>query len=101
MTKLNFNQLQHNVSITSDAIFRDSQTQKIIGLVFRNFVGREDVQQWASTVIDDSIRMKKSIRLEDSRTIALEGYSAGSCNVPMFGWVKNLKTKVDAITFLD
>jgi hypothetical protein len=101
LAKLDFNQLQHNVGVTSDAIFRDSQTQEIIGLVFRNFVGREDVQQWASTVIDDSIRMKKSVRLEDSGTIALEGYSAGSRSVPMFGWVKNLKTKVDATTFLD
>ena len=45
--------------------------------------------------------MKKSVRLEDSGTIALEGYSAGSRSVPMFGWVKNLKTKVDATTFLD
>jgi hypothetical protein len=44
--------------------------------VLRNFVGREDVQQWASTVIDDSIRMKKSVQLEDNRIIALEGYSA-------------------------
>ena len=60
---------------------------------------REDVRQWASTIINDSIKMKKSVRLEDSGTIALEGYSAGSRSMPMFGWVKNLKTKVDATTF--
>ena len=45
--------------------------------------------------------MKKSVRLEDSGTIALEGYSAGSRSMPMFGWVKNLKTKVNATTFQD
>jgi hypothetical protein len=101
LAKLDFNKLQHNVNVTSNAIFRDSQTNEIVGLVLRNFVGRKDVQQWASTVIDDSLRMKKSVRLEDSGTIALEGYSAGSRNMPMFGWVKNLKTKVDAKTFLD
>ena len=44
--------------------------------------------------------MKKSVRLEDSGIIALEGYSATSRSLPMFGWVKNLKTKVVAITFL-
>jgi hypothetical protein len=45
--------------------------------------------------------MKKSVQLEDSKIIALEGYSAKSCNIPMFGWGKNLKTKVDAKTILD
>jgi hypothetical protein len=45
--------------------------------------------------------MKKSVRLEDNGTIALEGYSAGSRSMPMFGWVKNLKTKVNATTFRD
>ena len=101
MVKLDFSKLQHNVEITSNALFRDSKTNEIIGLVFRNFVGRDDVQQWASVIIDDSIKMKKSIRLEDSGTIALKGYSAGSRNKPMSGWVKNLKAKVDAKTFLD
>ena len=43
LAKLDFNNLQHNVNATSNAIFRDSQTKEIIGLVFRNFVGREDV----------------------------------------------------------
>ena len=45
--------------------------------------------------------MKRSIQIEDSRTIALEGYSAESRNVLIFGCVKNLKTKVDTTTFLD
>ena len=101
LAKPDFNNLQHNVNATSNAIFRDSQTKEIIGLVFRNFVGREDVREWANTIIGNSIRMKKSVRLEDSGIIALEGYSAGSRSLPIFGWVKNLKTKVDAITFLD
>jgi hypothetical protein len=100
LVKLDFDQLRHNVGVTSNAIFRDSKTNEIIGLVFRNFVGREDMRQWASTIIDDSIRMKKSVRLEDSGIIALEGYSAGSRSMPMFGWVMNLKTKVDSSTFL-
>ena len=45
--------------------------------------------------------MKKSVQLEDSGTITLEGYSVRSRSMPIFGWVKNLKAKVDAITFLD
>ena len=69
--------------------------------MFRNFVGREDVRLWASKITNDSIRIKKSVQLEDSGTIALEGYSAGSRSMPMFGWAKNLKTKVDAKTIMD
>ena len=101
LVKLDTDKLKHNVASTSNAIFRDSQTNEIIGLVLRNFVRRDDVRQWASAILDDSIKMKKSVRLEDSGVIALEGYSAGSRSKPMFGWVKNLKTKVDAKTFQD
>ena len=101
LVKLDFGKLQHNVEITSNAVFRDSKTNEIIGLVLRNFVGREDVRQWASMIIDDSTKMKKSARLEDTGTIVLEGYSAGSRSKPMFGWVKNFTGKVDAKTYLD
>ena len=37
LVKLDFGKLQHNVEITSNALFRDSKTNEIIGLVLRNF----------------------------------------------------------------
>ena len=61
LVKLDFSKLQHNVDATSDAIFRDNKTGEIIGLVIRNFIGREDILQWAGKIIDDSIGMKKSV----------------------------------------
>ena len=40
--------------------------------------------------------MKKSVRLEDSGLITLEGYTAGSRTCSQFGWARNLKGQLDS-----
>ena len=94
--KLDFSKLQYNLDVRSNAIFRDSQTGELVGLVYRNFIGRQDILDWAGRVIDESISMKKSVRLEDSGLITLEGYTAGSRTCSQFGWARNLKGQLDS-----
>ncbi|RPB20376.1 hypothetical protein L211DRAFT_852400 [Terfezia boudieri ATCC MYA-4762] len=53
----------------------------------------ESLLKWATEILDRSIEVAKSVRLDDPGKICLQGWSPGQLSNPRFDWVKN-KTKV-------
>jgi hypothetical protein len=73
-----------------NAIVRDAASGKIILIVIRNFCGNQEVLDWASDIVQDTLDIKKSVRLDDPGKIILNGYTSGSRSAPRLMWAKNL-----------
>jgi hypothetical protein len=72
------------------AIVRDAASGKIILIVIRNFCGNQEVLDWVNDIVQATLDIKKSVRLDDPGKIVLNGYSSGSRSAPQAMWAKNL-----------
>ncbi|KAG6818847.1 hypothetical protein H0H93_001071, partial [Arthromyces matolae] len=92
---LDYSKLSYNLGPEDSAIFRDPSTRDIIAIVIRNACRESDLLDWADGIIADGCKERKSIRKEDSGTLAQIGYSAGARKKTRFDWVLNLKSITD------
>ncbi|RPD71466.1 hypothetical protein L226DRAFT_573939 [Lentinus tigrinus ALCF2SS1-7] len=89
--------LQRVIGVEESCKLVDKATHMLIAVVIRDLTSLGDntndplaFRQWATEVIADGIKGRKSIRLEDPGKMIQTGYSAGARSKPVFNWVRNV-----------
>ncbi|PUU76537.1 hypothetical protein B9Z19DRAFT_990265 [Tuber borchii] len=86
--------LQLDIPANESAIIIDSTTGVLVGLVLRNFSGgNREVLEWATGVALEATEWQKSVRVNNTGSIVIEGFTAGQRSCPKFNWVNNLNYK--------
>ncbi|KAH6903261.1 hypothetical protein BKA70DRAFT_1433773 [Coprinopsis sp. MPI-PUGE-AT-0042] len=76
-------------------------TNELVGSVVRNFSKSESLLEWVCSIVQEGVDTRKSVRLEDSGSLVLIGFTAGARSRPLFGLARNLLRKSTDTTDAD
>ncbi|RXW19245.1 hypothetical protein EST38_g6615 [Candolleomyces aberdarensis] len=74
-------------------IIYDKTTNEPVLVVMRNFSGLAPIRRWASEIVSRGAAVRRNVRKEDSGTLVMAGFSAGSRRAPEFGIVRNFESR--------
>ncbi|KAH6876475.1 hypothetical protein BKA70DRAFT_1128403 [Coprinopsis sp. MPI-PUGE-AT-0042] len=93
--KLKSHRLSYTAPTDRNVVLYDADSGEIFASVVRNFANSPSTLEWVKGVVDEGLRTRKSVRLEDTGKLVQIGVTAGGRSHPEFGMARNLLRKVD------